>query len=557
MIRVFSQGAQSAAVASGLRASFASEAAIAAWTVCLSFVLAAMLTRLWELRAKQGSTGARGLAEMVKRLRAKEGSKPSPAKGKPKEAAEAKADTDVAATPLVGQVITLSSGCEGPVETFPKELTIWPAIVHGACSVLFTSIMPVASEVVVLAGKDAAWAGHLVGAYGIGAVISVPVFWHFRCRHVKTSCLVHTILVICGAAVHVAALLLHVEGDKLVYALVFARFLYGISAGANYTGSLALTSATPSSRRTEFISYWAAGGSAGMLIGPAMASASEAVVIAVLGTGCSDRAKYAAQGFVILSYGITALIFMARTFAADSVLAGHCKYGDSAVSAEVKKSPKQQCELRTARSALGLFLTFSGVVLRTSVRVSWEVAAFFILKMSFGISRVNSGFVAAGIVSVYILLQFSFGAMLRKGKQLGWELRDHNLVLSFEFCGLVGLGVLALPGLASFLVGSAVLFSANALSGSPMLSFCTKMGAGPGAWLSTGNLLLVNQLSALTMYWVAPLYSAHMLSHMPDVLALVGILLPILVCKLLVMEVCMHGVETPEEVKKLPAPAKS
>lgn len=437
----------------------------------------------------------------------------------------------------------------------PKALWLLSSLIHCGCNTMFAISMPTSNAIAELAGGSLALSGTIIAAYAVGTLPCLPLCYMMTCRRVRSCFLAHALLALLGACLQALALA-YLPPSGLLPAVVFARFIQGLSASVNYTGSLALTRACGPKVRTQYLFYWAGGGSIGIAFGPALSSFGEMAMGALFGDQVHVRPSLRLVGppLVICAYAFFMLLAVLAFCPSDAELEAATDEPASASGdvssdsggtgdAPALDAKHATAKLHRAQALLGLAMIFIGPSMRTMIRVSWEATSILVVEQQ-GTGRVETGMLIStvGLWNAGALL--AFGELLRCLRvHFNVQLSDYVLVTVLEVIGVLGMVLMLTPGTALFLVGSTIFYCANSLSGAPYMSFCLALSSRAGrSLLSSEGLMLANHFSALLMFFVAPIYTRHVASlGNPTASMLVLMLLPIALGQAIVNKVGMHS----------------
>lgn len=388
----------------------------------------------------------------------------------------------------------------------PTALWVLASLMHCGCNIMFSISMPTAHAVSTLAGTSLGASGWIIGAYAMGALPCMPLCYFVELRHVRSCFLVHAGLAAASGALQVVALSQDGWGS-LFASVIVIRCLQGASAAVNYTGSLALTRACGSRTRTQYIFYWAGGGSVGLALGPALSSLGELLV---------QASRFSAPHLVgppavVCAYGLLLAATICLVCPSDASLREQLpqsavKGGESKCSRH--PGTRMLSHLLHAEAALGAVMIVFGPALRTMIRVTWEAMSLLVLEQQ-GVDRVQSGLLVSSVAAWNAVAMITFGESLRiMRSRFGMIITDYFLLTLLDSLCLCGLAII--DHSSFFLLGSTILYCANSLSGSPFMSFCMSLSRqSPTPLFSDKGLLLINHCSALCMFCMAPVCSRH------------------------------------------------
>jgi len=317
-----------------------------------------------------------------------------------------------------------------------------------------------------------------------------------------------------------------------------------------------LTRACGSKVRTQYLFYWAGGGSIGIAFGPALSSLGEMGMQVFFGDQVHIHPclRLAGPPLVVCTYALFMLVAVLACCPSDAELEATTEdpgvalgeqSTDSGGTGDAPVCDKKDvtAKLHQAQAVLGLAMIFIGPSMRTLIRVSWEATSILVVEEQ-GTGRVETGMLISTVGLWNAGALVLFGELLRCFRvNFDVQFSDYMLVTVLEITSMLGMVLMLTPGTALFLMGSTILYCANSLSGSPYMSFCLALSSRAGkSLLSSEGMMLANHVSALLMFFVAPVYTRHVVSlGDPTASMLVLMLLPIALGQAVVNKVGMHS----------------
>ncbi|CAJ1437482.1 unnamed protein product [Effrenium voratum] len=197
--------------------------------------------------------------------------------------------------------------------------------------------------------------------------------------------------------------------------MICLRFLGGLGEGALYLGHVYLARLSSPDQRTRIFGYWELGTAAGLVGGPAIASAlaGSAWNDLLPGTGELMTLSVAAAAAVLL-------LLVSALFPS---------------SAQLSISGKEMLPVAPVLAAKEwtVQLTLSGsTVVRLLLRLAWEAAAWIVLATHFCLGHEKSGY---GITATFCLYMAGQGVFVL----LCQHYSDHQMIRSCECLELLGL----------------------------------------------------------------------------------------------------------------------
>ncbi|CAJ1409550.1 unnamed protein product [Effrenium voratum] len=319
--------------------------------------------------------------------------------------------------------------------------------------------------------------------------------------------------------------------------MICLRFLGGLGEGALYLGHVYLARLSSPDQRTRIFGYWELGTAAGLVGGPAIASAlaGSAWNDLLPGTGELMTLSVAAAAAVLL-------LLVSALFPS---------------SAQLSISGKEMLPVAPVLAAKEwtVQLTLSGsTVVRLLLRLAWEAAAWIVLATHFCLGHEKSGY---GITATFCLYMAGQGVFVL----LCQHYSDHQMIRSCECLELLGLvlmfrmpsdvettlmedvmGSSAFVRLGLFLLGSAFFYTGNCLTSAPLSSWATKHGPRSETVMLSAHLAIQSGVCA------GGLLSRIFTSMDPHQNMIVAMLLPVVCMQIVLSELGIGLTGVAEEV---------
>eukprot|EP00927_Polykrikos_kofoidii_P084235 TRINITY_DN8825_c0_g1_i1.p1 TRINITY_DN8825_c0_g1~~TRINITY_DN8825_c0_g1_i1.p1 ORF type:complete len:595 (-),score=96.36 TRINITY_DN8825_c0_g1_i1:84-1868(-) len=335
----------------------------------------------------------------------------------------------------------------------------------------FTVCMPHSASATSEAGGNLLMSGVVIGAYGIGGIISLPLYVRLATYSYRAGFILQAILMFIGNTWYMVGLV----NDWSIWSLTLARGMCGMEAGADFICCVAIATCTPQRFRTRSNAYYNAAISLGLVLGPLIASVSSQFITPVLPMKAETVPILVTIILGLIFFGAVLLVMpdQRRLFEMAGLPEGGkarpepTSPGDAALANTAVNRQAEKAYYSAAWLALWGHLAVT--VIRFTQRVAWEASALWVIAVEYGHGVVFSGYAVSACV-------WTAGA---SGITVGWlSLRYNNLLIMkimdvFEFIGIILMFRIGPPShvqLFVYVFGSAIFYGANYIQAAPFSS---------------------------------------------------------------------------------------
>lgn len=385
----------------------------------------------------------------------------------------------------LGGIPSVSPVMQNQKDAAPPTLLL---LVTGALSIGVMANITVILTTVHSVTSSLTSSGYIIASDCLGAIAGLLIFRQLGVNSLKNAYQLAAFSMVLGNGMYAWS-----SAKKAGFeTLIISRVVTGFGAGSMYNTAMVMVHFARGSQKTSYMVLYQFFVALGVLLGPALASASiyaSGIIISEI----SYTEQDAVASAIMVLYGLalwSGILLLPSDIAELEKQAGIESEAGPAATNLVKGSDVQT-DWRKGSALLTTLVASASV--RMTQRLLWESGSVIAVHKAYGWSPSTAGLMYVLVVACQAAAQFGFSQFI------AGRYADDKLLRVLELTQLLGIAIMFQPwslpqwlSIVQFLLASIVAYCSNALWSGVLSAFCVKRSHA-GTFFSSENLMLFNQ----------------------------------------------------------------